>query len=145
MMNKIIGGYIALCLSMFYVSPTYAQTKPPPDPDSTSNPGTQCRPMEDAIKHIKDTFGEHLIFRGLSVRGHVTTVYYNATTGTWTALILYPTLQHKMCVVDSGSVGEAVDEDPANKISTDPLEGVPWYRRFFNINVDNEYFLRFFQ
>ena len=66
----------------------------------------------------------------------------NETTGTWTALVLYPSLDHKMCVVDSGTIGEKVEGKKDNKVNSDPA----WenFRKFFSINTANEYLLRIF-
>ena len=98
--------------------------------------------MEKAVAYLEKTHGEYITFRGLSVRGHVTTIYMNETTGTWTALVLYPSLDHKMCVVDSGTIGEKVEGKKDNKVNSDPA----WenFRKFFSINTANEYLLRIF-
>ena len=133
-MNKILmGGIVALCLFAFNVSQSKAEE---------TNPGTNCRSMEEAVSFLEKNHGEFIAFRGLSIRGHVTTVYINETTGTWTALVLYPSLEHKMCVVDSGTIGEKVDGKTANKINTDPAQD--GFRRFFNVNTAYEYLLRIF-
>jgi|TARA_R100001129_G_scaffold167176_1_gene134625 hypothetical protein len=133
MTNIIMGGIVALCLFAFNVSQTKAQE---------TNPGKNCRSMEKAVEFLEKNHGEFIAFRGLSIRGHVTTVYINETTGTWTALVLYPSLEHKMCVVDSGTIGEKVDGKTANKINTDPAQD--GFRRFFNVNTAYEYLLRIF-
>ena len=133
-MNKILmGGLIAICLFTFNVPQSKAQQ---------TNPGTDCKPMEEAVAYLENTYGELLSFRGLSLRGHVTTIYMNETTGTWTALVLYPSLDHKMCVVDSGTIGEKVDGKTNNKVSSDPAQD--GFRKFFNINTAYEYLLRVF-
>ena len=133
-MNRIlIGGLIAICLFAFNVPESKAQQ---------TNPGTNCRSMEKTVAFLEKTHGEYIAFRGLSVRGHVTTIYMNETTGTWTALVLYPSLDHKMCVVDSGTIGEKVEGKKDNKVNSDPA----WenFRKFFSINTANEYLLRIF-
>ena len=132
-MNRILmGGLIAICLFTFNVPESKAQT----------NPGTNCRSMEEAVAFLEKTHGELLSFRGLSLRGHVTTIYMNETTGTWTALVLYPSLEHKMCVVDSGTIGEKVDGKTNNKVNSDPA--YDGFRKFFNVNTAYEYLLRIF-
>ena len=133
-MNKILmGGIVALCLFAFNVSQSKAEE---------TNPGTNCRSMEEAVSFLEKAHGEYITFRGLSVRGHVTTIYMNETTGTWTALVLYPSLEHKMCVVDSGTIGEKVEGKKENKVNSDPAQ--EGFRKFFNINTVNEYFMRMF-
>tara|TARA_Y100001938_G_scaffold78989_1_gene109141 strand:- start:6 stop:440 length:435 start_codon:yes stop_codon:yes gene_type:complete len=132
-MNRILmGGLIAICIFAFNVSQSKAQT----------NPGTDCKPMEEAVAYLEKTYGEFLSFRGLSLRGHVTTIYMNETTGTWTALVLYPSLDHKMCVVDSGTIGERLEGEKENKINSDPAQN--GFRKFFNVNTAYEYLLRIF-
>ncbi len=132
-MNRIlIGGLIAICLFAFNVPESKAQT----------NPGTNCRSMEETVAFLEKTHGEYIAFRGLSVRGHVTTFFMNETTGTWTALVLYPTLEHKMCVVDSGTIAEKVEGKKDNKVNSDPAR--KGFRKFFKINTVNEYLLRIF-
>ena len=137
--NILMGGLIAICIFAFNVSQSKAQQ---------TNAGTNCRSMEEAIASLEKTHGEYIAFRGLSVRGHVTTIYLNKITGTWTALVLYPSLEHKMCVVDSGTIGERLEGKKENKINGDPSENkdLSWenFRKFFSINTANEYLLRIF-
>tara|TARA_Y100000114_G_C11489662_1_gene199278 strand:+ start:49 stop:486 length:438 start_codon:yes stop_codon:yes gene_type:complete len=130
---NLMGGIIALCIFAFNVSQSKAQQ---------TNPGTNCRSMEEAIASLEKTHGEYIAFRGLSVRGHVTTIYLNKITGTWTALVLYPSLEHKMCVVDSGTIGERLKGEKENKINFDPAQN--GFRKFFNVNTAYEYLLRIF-
>ena len=133
MKTKLMGGLIAICIFAFNVSQSKAQQ---------TNPGTNCRSMEEAIASLEKTHGEYIAFRGLSVRGHVTTIYLNKITGTWTALVLYPSLEHKMCVVDSGTIGERLEGEKENKINSDPAQN--GFRKFFNVNTAYEYLLRIF-
>mgnify|MGYP003140394877 CR=1 FL=1 len=133
MRTKLMGGLIAICIFAFNVSQSKAQQ---------TNPGTNCRSMEEAIASLEKTHGEYIAFRGLSVRGHVTTIYLNKITGTWTALVLYPSLEHKMCVVDSGTIGERLEGEKENKINSDPAQN--GFRKFFNVNTAYEYLLRIF-
>jgi len=133
MKTKLMGGLIAICIFAFNVSQSKAQQ---------TNPGTNCRSMEKAIASLEKTHGEYIAFRGLSVRGHVTTIYLNKITGTWTALVLYPSLEHKMCVVDSGTIGERLEGEKENKINSDPAQN--GFRKFFNVNTAYEYLLRIF-
>ena len=133
MYKILIGGLIAICLFAFNVPESKAQQ---------TNSGTNCRSMEETVAFLEKTHGEYITFRGLSVRGPVTTICMNETTGTWTALVLYPSLDHKMCVVDSGTIGEKVEGKKDNKVNSDPA----WenFRKFFSINTANEYLLRIF-
>ena len=133
MRTKLMGGLIAICIFAFNVSQSKAQQ---------TNAGTNCRSMEEAIASLEKTHGEYIAFRGLSVRGHVTTIYLNKITGTWTALVLYPSLEHKMCVVDSGTIGERLEGEKENKINSDPAQN--GFRKFFNVNTAYEYLLRIF-
>ena len=133
MKTKLMGGLIAICIFAFNVSQSKAQQ---------TNAGTNCRSMEEAIASLEKTHGEYIAFRGLSVRGHVTTIYLNKITGTWTALVLYPNLEHKMCVVDSGTIGERLEGEKENKINSDPAQN--GFRKFFNVNTAYEYLLRIF-
>ena len=131
--NILIGGLIAICLFAFNVPESKAQQ---------TNSGTNCRSMEETVAFLEKTHGEYIAFRGLSLRGHVTTFFMNETTGTWTALVLYPTLEHKMCVVDSGTIAEKVEGKKDNKVNSDPAQ--EGFRKFFKINTVNEYLLRIF-
>ena len=131
--NILMGGLIVICLFAFNVSQSKAEE---------TNPGTNCRPMEESVEFLEKNHGEFIAFRGLSIRGHVTTIYINETTGTWTALVLYPSLEHKMCVVDSGTIGEKVEGKKENKVNSDPAQ--EGFRKFFNVNTAYEYFMRMF-
>ncbi len=105
-MNKsIIGGLIALCLFTFNVSKSYSQTP--------IQPG--CQNLEKAKSTIEDKHGERLIFRGLSRRGHLTFIYYNDTSGTWSAVIIRPETSTQLCMVDAGSTGETIHKDKTIK------------------------------
>ena len=101
-MNKsIIGGLVALCLFTFNVSKSYSQTPMQPS----------CQSLDKAKRQIEDKHGEKLIFRGLSNRGHLTFIYYNATSATWSALIVRPETSNLLCMVDAGSTGEIVSKN----------------------------------
>lgn len=103
----IIGGFIALCLFMFNVSKSYGKT--------VSQSG--CETLENAKIQIEDKHGEKLIFRGISARGHVTFIYYNTTSSTWTAAIIRPETTDMLCLVDAGLAGEIMEiKDSKNKI-----------------------------
>ena len=67
--------------------------------------------MHKAKKQIEDKHGEKLIFRGLSHRGHITFVYYNDTSATWSAVIVRPETSTQLCMVDAGSTGEIVSKN----------------------------------
>jgi hypothetical protein len=97
----IIGGLIALCLSLFYVSNAKSQTKPEPG----------CKLLKDATEFIEKKHGENNIFRGLSRKGHLTFIYYNSGSGTWTAAIVRPSNPTQLCIVDDGTTGEVIHKD----------------------------------
>jgi hypothetical protein len=48
MKAKLMGGLLAVCLFAFNVSESKAQT----------NPGTNCRSMEEAVAYLEKTHGE---------------------------------------------------------------------------------------
>ena len=96
-MSKILkGALIGLCLFMFNVSASYSQV-----PERAG-----CKSLEDAKKYIQDKHAEQIIFRGISARGHITFIFLNATSGTWTAAIVRPENSQLLCWVDSGFTGE---------------------------------------
>ena len=98
-MTKILtGGLIGLCLLMFNVSASYSQV-----PERAG-----CKSLEEAKTYIQDKHGEQIVFRGISSRGHVTFIFNNPTSGTWTAAIVRPENSQQLCWVDSGSTGEVV-------------------------------------
>ncbi len=98
-MSKILtGGLIGLCLLMFNVSASYSQV-----PERSG-----CKSLEDAKKYIQEKHAEQIIFRGISARGHVTFIFLNTTSGTWTAAIIRPENSQLLCWVDSGSTGEVI-------------------------------------
>ncbi len=63
-----------------------------------------CVTTKEAMKAIASQ-NEVLVFRGLSKRGHLVTIYL-ATDGTFSALVHYP--EGKSCVVDFGAAGEVM-------------------------------------
>jgi hypothetical protein len=67
-----------------------------------------CESRDTVLQTIKGKFNEQLIFRGISKRGHITLVYLNDKTGSWTATIIRPTDPTAMCGVDVGTTGEAI-------------------------------------
>ena len=98
-MSKIIkGGLIALCLFMFNVSASYSQVPV----------RSGCKDLAEAKITIQDKHGEQIVFRGISARGHVTFIFLNATSGTWTAAIVRPEASQQLCWVDSGFTGEQI-------------------------------------
>ena len=98
-MSKILkGALIGLCLFMFNVSASYSQV-----PERAG-----CKSLEDAKKYIQDKHAEQIIFRGISARGHVTFIFLNDTSGTWTAAIVRPEASQQLCWVDSGFTGEQI-------------------------------------
>ena len=67
-----------------------------------------CESRDTVLQTIKGKFNEQLVFRGISKRGHITLVYLNDKTGSWTATIIRPTDPTAMCGVDVGTTGEAI-------------------------------------
>jgi hypothetical protein len=96
----ILGGLIALCLFTFNVSNSQGQEKLK----------AGCKYLKDAAKFIQGVHKETIVFRGLSRVGHLTFIYLNENTGTWTAAIVYPTHPSQLCIVDSGTTGEMIQE-----------------------------------
>jgi len=97
----VIGGLIALCISLFYVSNAKSQAK--------LEPG--CKLISEATEFIEKKHGENNIFRGLSRKGHLTFIYYSPETGTWTAAIVRTAKPDQLCIVDSGTMGEVLHKD----------------------------------
>ena len=98
-MIKILkGALIGLCLFMFNVSASYSQIPM----------RTGCKDLAAAKITIQEKHGEQIIFRGISARGHVTFIFLNATSGTWTAAIVRPENSQLLCWVDSGFTGEVM-------------------------------------
>ena len=98
-MTKILtGGLIGLCLFMFNVSASYSQVPV----------RSGCKDLAEARITIQEKHGEQIVFRGISARGHVTFIFLNDTSGTWTAAIVRPENSQQLCWVDSGSTGEVV-------------------------------------
>ena len=98
-MSKILkGALIGLCLFMFNVSASYSQI-----PERLG-----CKSLEEAKTYIQDKHAEQIIFRGISARGHVTFIFLNDTSGTWTAAIVRPEASQQLCWVDSGFTGEQI-------------------------------------
>ena len=68
-----------------------------------------CSPMKETMEKLHQQHKEALIFRGISVRGHITIIHLNKDSGTWTASIIRPTDPTVMCGVDAGTTGELMD------------------------------------
>ena len=71
-----------------------------------------CVTTKDAMSAIKNA-GEVIVFRGLSKRGHLVTIYLSKKSQTFTALVHYQ--DGRSCFVDFGTSGEVLptDGDPA--------------------------------
>lgn len=65
-----------------------------------------CVTTQEAMKAVASE-KEKLVFRGMSKRGHLVTIYLGPKR-TFTALIHYPT--GKSCFVDFGGEGEIIGE-----------------------------------
>ena len=68
-----------------------------------------CSPMKETMEKLHQQHKEALIFRGISVRGHITIIHLNKDSGTWTASIIRPTDPTVMCGVDAGTTGELLN------------------------------------
>ncbi len=70
-----------------------------------------CVTTKDAMSAIKNA-GEVIVFRGLSKRGHLVTIYLSKKSQTFTALIHYK--DGRSCFVDFGTSGQIlpIDGDP---------------------------------
>ena len=62
-----------------------------------------CVTTKDAMLAIRNA-GEAIVFRGLSKRGHLVTIYLSKKTQTFTALVHYK--DGRACFVDFGGSGE---------------------------------------
>lgn len=102
-MNKsIIGGLIAICLFTFNVSQSHSQV-----PTKMG-----CQSMEKGMEFFKSKAKEGMLFRGLSQKGHITLIFLNKLTGSWSASVILPTNDpNNMCLVDAGTTGELVLDD----------------------------------
>tara|TARA_R100000655_G_scaffold104904_1_gene152579 strand:+ start:2162 stop:2482 length:321 start_codon:yes stop_codon:yes gene_type:complete len=103
MTKLFIGGLIALCITMFNASASYSQVPM----------RSGCKDLAEAKITIQEKHGEQIVFRGISARGHVTFIFLNATSGTWTAAIVRPEASQLLCWVDSGFTGEQIKKEGA--------------------------------
>ena len=103
MIKTFIGGLIALCIITFNASTSYSQVPM----------RTGCKDLAEAKVTIQEKHGEQIVFRGISARGHVTFIFLNATSGTWTAAIVRPEASQLLCWVDSGFTGEQIKKEGA--------------------------------
>ena len=62
-----------------------------------------CVPTKDAMGAVRKA-GETIVFRGLSKRGHLVTIYLSKKSQTFTALVHYK--DNRSCFVDFGGQGE---------------------------------------
>lgn len=71
-----------------------------------------CVTTKDAMGAIKNA-GEVIVFRGLSKRGHLVTIYLSKENRTFTALVHYK--DGRSCFVDFGTAGQIlpIDGNPA--------------------------------
>jgi len=65
-----------------------------------------CVTTADAMGAIKNA-GETIVFRGLSKRGHLVTIYLSKESQTFTALVHHA--NGRSCFVDFGSEGEVME------------------------------------
>lgn len=65
-----------------------------------------CVTTADAMGAVRKA-GETIIFRGLSKRGHLVTIYLSKESQTFTALIHYK--DGRSCFVDFGGEGEVME------------------------------------
>ncbi len=67
-----------------------------------------CVTTKDAMGAIKNA-GETIVFRGLSKRGHLVTIYLSKEHQTFTALVHYK--DGRSCFVDFGTAGQILPID----------------------------------
>ncbi len=67
-----------------------------------------CVTTKDAMGAIKNA-GETIVFRGLSKRGHLVTIYLSKENQTFTALVHYK--DGRSCFVDFGTAGQILPID----------------------------------
>lgn len=67
-----------------------------------------CVTTKDAMGAIKNA-GETIVFRGLSKRGHLVTIYLSKKNHTFTALVHYK--GGRSCFVDFGTAGQILPID----------------------------------
>ena len=67
-----------------------------------------CVTTKDAMGAIKNA-GETIVFRGLSKRGHLVTIYLSKESQTFTALVHYK--DGRSCFVDFGTAGQILPID----------------------------------
>ena len=115
LINKrwLLLGFLAFLLALFLnVSISKANIAPK----------MNCNNVNLAIEFLTKKFKEQMIFRGISAKGHVTMIYLNVDTGTWTATIIQPTDTSVMCSVDLGTNGQKrlAGDSAANKLLETP-------------------------
>jgi len=90
-LNRIVAITAAIWVAVFLsAKQVYAQTS--------------CLPTKEVMKKIKEG-DEKLVFRGLSVRGYLVTIYM-APSGKFTALVHMT--DGRSCLVDHGQNGEII-------------------------------------
>jgi hypothetical protein len=67
-----------------------------------------CVTTKDAMGAVKNA-GETIVFRGLSKRGHLVTIYLSKESQTFTALVHYK--DGRSCFVDFGTAGQILPID----------------------------------
>ena len=67
-----------------------------------------CVTTKDAMGAVKNA-GENIVFRGLSKRGHLVTIYLSKESQTFTALVHYK--DGRSCFVDFGTAGQILPID----------------------------------
>ena len=65
-----------------------------------------CKPKKEVFEFL-GRYGELPIFRGVSKDGHLTVVFLNRVTGSWTAVVILPNAppDKSVCIVDLGDTG----------------------------------------
>jgi|TARA_R110000764_G_scaffold90666_1_gene173101 hypothetical protein len=69
--------------------------------------GQLCAPTQDFPKVLNESYKEHVMLRGLSLKGHILQLWVNPEVGNWTATVSFPS--GKTCVVDAGTGYESVE------------------------------------
>jgi len=76
---------------------------------TASHSAPKCGPRDEAVKILKDKYGETQQYVGLTEDGSaVIEMYANRETGTWTLVVTGPT--GKMCLVETGQEFHAIQQ-----------------------------------
>ena len=66
-----------------------------------------CAPTEGMTQYMAEKYGEGVTGYGIDAKGRVVSIFVNADTGTWTAVMSFPNGQS--CLVAGGTDWQQVD------------------------------------